>query len=97
MYSTELRKASKLESLHPDFTHSPYYVIALFHGRDGLCSLRYEFGMNPIIMCGGMLWCMETPNTLKYFYQRAESILRRKGLSRTPLRPDIAILPTYFN
>ena len=84
MYSTELRKASKLESLHPDFTHNPYYVIALFHGRDGLCSLWYKFDMNPIIMCGGMLWCMETPNTLKYFYkyfyQRAESILRRKGV-----------------
>lgn len=88
----ELNKASKLKDLNLDLTQSSDRAIALFYCKDGLCSLWYEFDMNPHTMCKGMLWYREASNALKYFYQRVRNVLRRKGQTRAPLRPDIAIL-----
>jgi len=88
----ELGKAGKLRNINLDFEQSSYYAIASFNCRDGLCSLWYEFDMNPFTMCEGMLWYRGASATLRYFYQRVESVLHGKRLRRTPLRPDIAIL-----
>lgn len=74
------------------FKHSSYRPIASFHCRDDLCSLWYEFDMNYHTMCRGMLWRSSPSEELKAFYEHAESVLRRRGLERSPLRPDIVIL-----
>jgi len=88
----ELSEAGRLRSINLNFEQSSYYAIASFDCRNGLCSLWYEFDMNPFTMCKGMLWYRGASDILRYFYQRVESVLHRKGLRRTPLRPDIAIL-----
>jgi len=93
----ELYKAGRLRSINLNFKQSSYYAIASFDCRDGLCSLWYEFDMNPFTMCEGMLWYRGASDTLKHFYQRVESVLRKRGLRRTPLRPDIVILQRGTN
>ncbi len=88
----ELAKLGKLRSVHLNFEQSSYFAIASFVCGNYLCSLWYEFDMNPFTMCRGLLWYRNTSDTLREFYRRVESILRRRGLRRAPLRPDIAIL-----
>jgi len=88
----ELDNIGKLRSINPDFEQSSYNAIASFNCIDGPCSIWYEFDMNPHTMCRGILWRKHASEALKHFYQRVENVLYRKGLKRSPLRPDIAIL-----
>ncbi len=88
----ELSRAGRLRNLNLDFEQGSYYAITSFYCRDDLCTLWYEFDMNPLTMCRGMLWYGGASDTLRHFYQRVKGVLRRKGLKRAPLRPDIAIL-----
>jgi len=88
----ELNRLGKLEKVYLNFEQSSYYAIASFCCRDGLCSLWYEFDMNPHTMCEGMLWYKEASAELRNFYKHVEDILRRRRLRRVPLRPDIAII-----
>ncbi len=92
----ELNGLDRLERVYLNFEQSSYYAIASFNCRvncrDGLCSLWYEFDMNPHTMCGGILWYRKASDELRDFYRRVEDTLRRRRLRRAPLRPDIAII-----
>jgi hypothetical protein len=87
-----LARNGRLREVNLDFGQSPYHAVASFTCKEGSCSLWYEFDMNPLTMCGGMLWYREASPVLKVFYARAGAIIRRRRLGRAPLRPDIAIL-----
>jgi len=52
----------------------------------------YEFDLNPHTMCEGILWYRSASKILKELYERAEKVRQSMGLSKVPLRPDIAIL-----
>jgi len=92
-----LSESGRLRSIYYSLKHSSYSAVALFNCRDGLCSLWYEFDMNPHTMCEGLLWNREASELLKEFYERASNILRKRGLERVPLRPDIVVLSKATN
>lgn len=89
---TELARLKWLNDIYLNFEQSSYRAIASFYCKDGLCSLWYEFDMNPHTMCKGMLWYRSTSDMLREFYERVKVVLIRRRLRRIPLRPDIAIL-----
>ncbi|MEM4971876.1 MAG: hypothetical protein QXE01_11575 [Sulfolobales archaeon] len=88
----ELAKFGRVRNTYINFEQSSYYAIASFYCKSEICSLWYEFDMNPHTMCGGMLWYKSASNTLRKFYEHAVAVLNKRGLKRAPLRPDIAIL-----
>jgi len=88
----ELAEHNRLKSLNLSFTQSSYSAIATFRCKDSDCSMWYEFDMNPHTMCEGMLWYSRSSEALREFYSHVEAVLRRKGLGRAPLRPDIVVL-----
>lgn len=88
----ELAKFGRLKNTYLNFEQSSYYAIATFYCKGEICSLWYEFDMNPHTMCGGMLWYRSASDTLRKFYERAVGILNKRGLERALLRPDIVIL-----
>lgn len=88
----ELHRSGRLINVFLDFRQSSRSSVASFSCRGGPCFLWYEFDMNPLTMCEGMLWSERAPEWLKEFYRRAREVLERRGLRRAPLRPDIAIL-----
>jgi len=80
----ELEQLKKLRGLNPDFRQSPSRAIAEFECSCGLCSLWYEFDLNPHTMCEGMLerlgW--KIPNALREVYERLSRVLEGKAGSR---------------
>jgi hypothetical protein len=71
------------------FKQSSYYPIAVVCGY----AMWYEFNLNLHTMFEGIAWRgvsrEPSPEFLK-IYERAEEVRKRLGLSRLPLRPDIA-------
>ena len=88
----ELAELKRLNSVYLNFEQSSYHAIASFYCKDGLCSLWYEFDMNPHTMCKGILWYRSASSMLREFYERVKVVLLRRRLRRAPLRPDIVIL-----
>lgn len=88
----ELARRERLVGLRLNFEQSSYFAPALFKCRTGLCSLWYEFDMNPYTMCSGIAWYGGVPEGFRPFYERATRVLRREKLERVPLRPDIVVL-----
>lgn len=89
---TELARLGLLERARLDFRQSSPHAIALFRCGGDTCSLWYEFDMNPYTMCGGRLWYTNPPDVLREFYGHVDEVMRKRGLGRTPLRPDVVIL-----
>jgi len=90
--TAELARLGLLTGLRINFEQSSYIAVASFRCRNRVCSMWYEFGLNPLTMCEGLLWYRSASRTLREFYERAEKVRQSMGLSRIPLRPDIAIL-----
>jgi len=76
----ELEQLKKLRGLNPDFRQSPSRAIAEFECSCGLCSLWYEFDLNPHTMCEGMLGRLgwKIPNALREVYERLSRVLEGK-------------------
>jgi len=89
----ELEQLRKLRDLNPDFRQSPSRAIARFECNCGLCSLWYEFDLNPHTMCQGMLWSLgwRAPNAVREVYERLLTVVKGK-VKRIPLRPDMVVL-----
>lgn len=75
-----------------DFSQSSYIPIGVFEYGNEIYSLWYEFDMNPLSMCRGILWYQHGPSWLNSFYQRASQCINKNISQKTPLRPDIVIL-----
>jgi len=88
----EIARLGLLTDLKLNFGQSSYNAVASFRCKDKICSMWYEFDMNPHTMCEGMLWNRGVSKMLREFYERAEKVWRVMGLNRLPLRPDIVIL-----
>jgi len=76
----ELEQLKKLRGLNPDFRQSSSRAIAEFECSCGLCSLWYEFDLNPHTMCEGMLGRLgwKIPNALREVYERLSRVLEGK-------------------
>jgi hypothetical protein len=71
---------------------SSYSPIDIVNGY----GVWYEFDLNPLTMCGGILWNrrallpeVNIPPNLAKIYEKMEKILRVTGSGRHPTRPDI--------
>jgi len=82
----ELEHLKTLRDLNPDFRQSSSRVTAEFECSCGLCSLWYEFDLNPHTMSQGMLWWLkwEVPNAVRKVYKRLSIVVKGK-VGRIPL------------
>jgi len=80
----ELEQLRKLRGLNPYFGQSPSRAIARFECSCGLCSLWYEFDLNPHTMCQGMLWRLgwRVPNAVREVYEKLSRALKGRAGSR---------------
>jgi len=76
----ELEQLKKLWDLNPDFRQSPSRAIAEFECSCGLCSLWYEFDLNPHTMCEGMLGRLgwRTPEAVRGVYEKLSRAVEGK-------------------
>lgn len=86
-----LSSRGKLVGFRPAFKQSPYSATVTFTCSAGTCSLWYEFDINPLTLCEGMLWYGSEPEGLEAILARARSVYRGRILERMPLRPDLVV------
>jgi hypothetical protein len=87
-----LERRGKLVGFWPVFKQSPYNATITFTCTAGTCSLWYEFDINPLTLCEGMLWYGFVPEVLEAILARARSVYRGRRLERMPLRPDLVVI-----
>ncbi|MEB3755358.1 MAG: hypothetical protein GSR79_00635 [Desulfurococcales archaeon] len=91
----DLARTGRLRDAILDFKQSNNQSLATFDCKTGLCSLWYEFDMNPHTICAGRLWnenARKLDIAFREFYERLSRIINQKKIRRIPLRPDIVVL-----